>query len=139
MSDSVTPWTAAHQASLSFTIFWKLLKLMSIEVMMSSNRLILCGPIGKKSTLLKQDVSFCKTSPLNNSTYPSTDASSGLTAPKQPGKTMNCLSSSTRASHLDLCPREPREPQYTDIPEAVQTVWVWCGAVTKPFTKRMVV
>ena len=27
----VTPWTAARQASLSFTIFWSLLKLMSIE------------------------------------------------------------------------------------------------------------
>ena len=29
-----TPWTAAHQASLSFTIFWSLLKLMSIELVM---------------------------------------------------------------------------------------------------------
>ena len=30
MSDSVFPWTAAHQASLSFTIFLSLLKLMSM-------------------------------------------------------------------------------------------------------------
>ena len=37
-----TPWTAAHQASLSFTISWSLLKLMSIELVMPSNRLILC-------------------------------------------------------------------------------------------------
>ena len=37
-----TPWTAAHQASLSFTIFWSLLKLMSIESVMPSNLLILC-------------------------------------------------------------------------------------------------
>ena len=36
------PWTAARQASLSFTIFWSLLKLMSIESMMPSNHLILC-------------------------------------------------------------------------------------------------
>ena len=39
-----TPWTAAHQASLSFTISWSLLKLMSIESVMSSNHLILCHP-----------------------------------------------------------------------------------------------
>ena len=38
----VTPWTAARQASLSFTISWSLLKLMSIESMMPSNHLILC-------------------------------------------------------------------------------------------------
>ena len=38
----VTPWTAAHQASLSFTISQSLLKLMSIESMMPSNHLILC-------------------------------------------------------------------------------------------------
>ena len=45
MSDSATPWTAAHQASLSFTISQRLLKLMSIELMMSSNHLILCCPL----------------------------------------------------------------------------------------------
>ena len=38
----VTPWTAACQASLSFTISWSLLKLMSIESVMPSNHLILC-------------------------------------------------------------------------------------------------
>ena len=38
----VTPWTAALQASLTFTISWSLLKLMSIELMMPSNHLILC-------------------------------------------------------------------------------------------------
>ena len=40
----MTPWTAACQASLSFTISWSLLKLMSIESMMPSNHLILCHP-----------------------------------------------------------------------------------------------
>ena len=40
----VTPWTAAHQTSLSFTISWSLLKLMSTELMMPSNHLILCSP-----------------------------------------------------------------------------------------------
>ena len=41
----VIPWTAASQASLSFTNFWSLLKLMSIESVMSSNHLILCSPL----------------------------------------------------------------------------------------------
>ena len=40
-----TPWTAACQASLSFTIFQSLLKLMSIDLVMPSNHLILCLPI----------------------------------------------------------------------------------------------
>ena len=38
----VTPWTAACQASLSFTISQKLLKFMSLESVMPSNHLILC-------------------------------------------------------------------------------------------------
>ena len=41
----VTPWTAAHQASLSFTISWNLLKLMSIESVMLSHHLVLCCPL----------------------------------------------------------------------------------------------
>ena len=45
MSDSATPWTAAHQASLFFTIPWSLLKLLSIELVMPSNHLILCHPL----------------------------------------------------------------------------------------------
>ena len=40
-----TPWTAACQASLSFTISWSLLKLMSTESVMPSNCLILCCPL----------------------------------------------------------------------------------------------
>ena len=37
----VSPWTAAHQASLSITNSWSLLKLMSIESVMPPNHLIL--------------------------------------------------------------------------------------------------
>ena len=40
-----TLWTAARQASLSFTISQNLLKLMSIESVMSSNHLVLCCPL----------------------------------------------------------------------------------------------
>ena len=42
---SVTPWTATHQASLSITNSWSLLKLISIESVMPSNHLILCCPL----------------------------------------------------------------------------------------------
>ena len=41
----VTPLTVAHQASLSITISWSLLKLMFIELVMPSNHLILCFPL----------------------------------------------------------------------------------------------
>ena len=41
----VTPWTAAHQSSLSFTISQSLLKLMSIESVMPSYHLVLCHPL----------------------------------------------------------------------------------------------
>ena len=40
-----TPWTAACQSSLSFTVSPSLLKLMSTESVMSSNHLILCSPL----------------------------------------------------------------------------------------------
>ena len=41
----MTPWTATCQASLSFIISWSLLKLMSIELVMPSNHVILCCPL----------------------------------------------------------------------------------------------
>ena len=42
---TMTPRTAARQASLSITNSWSLLKLMSIELVMPSNHLILCHPL----------------------------------------------------------------------------------------------
>ena len=41
----MTSWTATCQASLSFTVSWNLLKLMSTESVMPSNHLILCFPL----------------------------------------------------------------------------------------------
>ena len=41
----VIPWAAAHQASVSFTISWSLLKVRSLELVMPSNHLILCRPL----------------------------------------------------------------------------------------------
>ena len=40
-----TPWTVARQASLSITNSWSLLKLMSIELVIPSNHIILCHPL----------------------------------------------------------------------------------------------
>ena len=40
-----TPWNEAHQASLFITNSWSLLKLMSTELVMPSNHLILCHPL----------------------------------------------------------------------------------------------
>ena len=45
VSDSVAPWTTAHQASLSMTNSWSLLKLMSIESVMPSSHFIFCCPL----------------------------------------------------------------------------------------------
>ena len=51
---SATPWTAARQASLSITNSWNLPKLMSTELVMPSNHLILCHPL-----LLLPSISPC--------------------------------------------------------------------------------
>ena len=60
MSDSATPWTAARQASLSIANSWSLLKLMSIELVMPSNHLILCHPLLLPSIFLSIRVFFLK-------------------------------------------------------------------------------
>ena len=44
-SNSVTPWSAARQASLSLTISQSLLRFLSTELVMSSNHLVLCRPL----------------------------------------------------------------------------------------------
>ena len=54
----VTPKTAAHQASLSITNSWSLLKLMSIESVMPSNHLILCHPFLLLSSIFQASGSF---------------------------------------------------------------------------------
>ena len=47
-----TPWAAAQQASLPFTLFWSLLKLLSIESVMPSNHLTLCLPLLLQSSIV---------------------------------------------------------------------------------------
>ena len=45
IANSATPWTASCQASVSFSSYWPLLKLMSTESVIPSNYLILCHPL----------------------------------------------------------------------------------------------
>ena len=61
----VTLWTAVHQAFLSFTISWSLLKLKSFELMMPSNHLILCHPLFLLSSILRSIRVFSNESALH--------------------------------------------------------------------------
>ena len=54
----LTPWTAAHQAFLSFTISLSLLKLMFFELVMLFNHLILCYPLSSCSQSFPASESF---------------------------------------------------------------------------------
>ena len=60
----VTPWTAAHQASLSITNSQSLPKLMSIESVMPSNHLILCRPLLLPRSIFLSIRVFCNKSAL---------------------------------------------------------------------------
>ena len=60
VSYSATPWTVAHQASLSSTICQSLLKFMSIEWVMPSNYLILCRPFSSHLQSFPASGSFPK-------------------------------------------------------------------------------
>ena len=61
----VTPWTAAQQASLSFTISQSLLKLVSIELVMPSNHLILCRSLLLPPSVFPTIRVFCNENMLN--------------------------------------------------------------------------
>ena len=65
----VTPWTAARQASLSIINSQSLLKLMSIEMMMPSNRFILCHPLLRLPLVFSSIRVFSNESVLHN-TWP---------------------------------------------------------------------
>ena len=59
------PWTAPRQASLSFTISWSFLKLISIELVMPSNRLILYHPLLLLPSVFPSIRIFCSESALH--------------------------------------------------------------------------
>ena len=60
----VTPWTETHQASLSITNPWSLLKLMSIEALMPSNHFIFCRPLLLLPSVVPSIRAFSKESVL---------------------------------------------------------------------------
>ena len=60
----MTPWTAAYQASLSFTISWSLLKLMSIELVAPSNHPILYRPFFLLPSIFPRTTGFSDESAL---------------------------------------------------------------------------
>ena len=62
----VSPWTAAHQASLSITNSGSLPKLMSIELVMPSNHLILCHPLLLPPSIFPSNRVFSNESALCN-------------------------------------------------------------------------
>ena len=59
-----TPWTAAHQASLSFTVSQSLLRFMSIKLVMPSNHLILCCTLLLLPSIFPSIRIFCSESAL---------------------------------------------------------------------------
>ena len=60
-----TPWTLAHQASLSLTISCSLPKFLSIESMMPSNHLILCHPLLLLPSIFSSFKVFCNESAVH--------------------------------------------------------------------------
>ena len=58
VSDFVTPWTVAHQASLFITNSQSLLKLVSIKLVMPSNHLILCHPLPLLPSIFPRNRAF---------------------------------------------------------------------------------
>ena len=61
-----TSWTTAHQASLSITSSWSLLKLMSIELVVPSNHFILCRPLFLLPSIFPSTRVFSSESVLHN-------------------------------------------------------------------------
>ena len=75
-------WTAAHQASLSFTIIWSLPKFMSIESVMPSNHLILCRPLLLQLQSLPASGSFLMSRLFTSSGQNIGDSASASVLPK---------------------------------------------------------
>ena len=67
---TLIPWTTARQASLSITNSQSLLKLMSIELVMPSNRLILCRPLLLPPSIFPSIRVFSNESALRGNGYP---------------------------------------------------------------------
>ena len=107
----MTPWTSAHQASLSFTISWSLLKLISIESVMPPNHLILCQPLLLPTICPRIRVFFSESTILhrwpkywscNFSISPSNEFPLGFTGLISQSKGLSRVLSSTIRKHQSL-------------------------------------
>ena len=106
----VTPWTAAHQASLSITISQSLLKLMSIELVMPSNNLMVydhitvswcglnCPPKGISSVQFSRSVMSDSATPWTAARQASLSITNSWSLPK-----LISIESVMPSNHLILC------------------------------------
>ena len=104
----MTPWTAACQASLSFTTPQRLLRFVSIELVMLSNHLILCCPLlflpsevqqgyPQFSSVAQSCLTLCN--PMNCTCQASLSITNSWSLPK-----LTSIESVMPSSHLILCP-----------------------------------
>ena len=109
-----TQWTAARQASLSFTVSWNLLRLMSIDLVMPSNHLILCSSL----LLLPLIFTNLPMSQLFPSGSQSIGASASASASVLPVNIQTWFPLGLTGSSL-CCPRDSQEssavPQFENI------------------------
>ena len=117
----VTPWTAARQASLSITNSWSLLTLISIELVMPSNHLILCRPLCLLPSIFPSIRVFSNESALH------------IRCPKYWSFSFNISPSnehpgliSFRIDWLDLLARDSQESSPT--PQFKRITILWCSA-----------
>ena len=116
-----TPWTAARQASLSITNSWSLLTLISIELVMPSNHLILCRPLCLLPSIFPSIRVFSNESALH------------IRCPKYWSFSFNISPSnehpgliSFRIDWLDLLARDSQESSPT--PQFKSITILWCSA-----------
>ena len=116
-----TPWTAACQASLSITNSWSLLTLISIELVMPSNHLILCRPLCLLPSIFPSIRVFSNESALH------------IRCPKYWSFSFNISPSnehpgliSFRMDWLDLLARDSQESSPT--PQFKSITILWCSA-----------
>ena len=114
----VIPWTAARQASLSITNSQNLFKLMSIELVMPSNHLILCHPLLFPPSLLQLSPTLCD--PMERAPlfigFCRQEYCSGLPCPPQGDLLDPGVEPMSPALQADSFPTEPRgKPLYPHI------------------------
>ena len=112
-----TPWTAAHQASLSITNFWSLLKVTSTASVMPSSHLILCPPRCSHSSSLFRFCLKCKFLPE--------------TVSDSPNSLSDSLLSTVSSGSLLTCPKG--QSWSSAHPQPPFTEWSFCHTLNTAF------